>query len=457
MGTFMIPIYFRELSVPEYGSMAIILIIASFFELFGNLRLQTAVQTYYFDYSDKPRQLLHYISNLFTFSLIFSLVFLLIFFLVGPHLLDFILKGDDIDFYPDIFIVLLTSFMSLNFRIYFAFIKNQKSFLEFALYSVFLVVLGVVFQLFFLFGMDAGLTGILLGKLVGTAIVFLFFMIKNRYLINFDFKKKFIKPSLSYSVALLPFIIFFWANQKIDRFFLERLLDMTWVGKYAALVAMTTLIRNIIDSGINSFRPFLFEFYKEGREKNQDKILLLERVFLYMVFLAASLIILAASNLELLVANPKYLEVMHLAPLATLVPVLMGMAQLFNQQLIFSKNAKRISKVSLFSFVIVTPLYYFLIPQFKLEGLIFANILGNFIVAVLFYYYGKKYFPVKHDLKTILLLPLVFYSLVFGLKYLTELSFITYSEMGIIQFIIFTLGVLFVGRRDLFSFLAFRK
>lgn len=457
MSTFMIPIYFRELSVEEYGAMAIILIIASFFELFGNLRLQTAVQTYYFDYSDKPRQLLHYISNIFTFSILFSLSLLLIFFLAGPHLLDIILKGDDIDFYPDIVIALSASFMSLNLRIYFNFIKNQKSFLEFALYSVSLVVLSVVFQLFFLFGMDGGLTGILLGKLVGTAIVFLFFIIKNRYLINFDLKKKFIRPSINYSVALLPFIVFFWANQKIDRFFLERLLDMTWVGKYAALIAITTLIRNIVDSGINSFRPFLFEFYKKGREENQDKILLLERVFLYMVFLAASLIVLAASNLELLVDNPKYLEVMHLAPLATLIPVLMGMAQLFNQQLIFSKNAKRISKVSMFSFAIVTPLYYFLIPQFKLEGLIFANILGNFIVAVLFYYYGKKHYPVKHDIKTILLLPLIFYSLIFGMKYLSDIAFITYSEMGIIQFIVFVLGVLFVGRKDLFSFLAFRK
>lgn len=454
---FLLPIYLKLLDPEEYGMLAIVYIFTSLYELLGNLRVQTSVETFYFDYFEDKSKLKKYISNIFTFSVLFSFVILILSFIFGQAILDLTIKTDGVSFYPDFFIAMLTSFMLINIRIFYSYIKNNKSFLKFAIYNISTALLTIGLQLYFLWGRGMGITGILLGSMIGAAIVFIYFICTNLDLLTFKLDKNFIRPSLNYSVALLPFLIFFWANQKIDRFFLEHLLDLSWVGKYAALVAIANLVQMIVSSAMSSFKPFLFRAFKGGVEENESSILSLERVYVYMVLGAASLIILAGANSDFIIVNDKYIEIIYLIPLATIVPVLLGFAILFNQQLIFSKNAKRISGVSVIAFIFVMPLYYFLIPDYQLEGLIYANILGNGIVAVLFYYYGQKYFPVKHDWRAIFLLPFLFYLMILGLQYCIEIELISYRVMGFIQFIIFIVTILFMGRKDVMDFLRFQN
>jgi hypothetical protein len=90
-------------------------------------------------------------------------------------------------------------------------------------------------------------------------------------------------------------------------------------------------------------------------KKNKDKILLLERIFIYIIYFAVSVVILVGINLDLIIAKPKFLEIMPLIPLGSMVPLALGYARLFNQQLVFSKNANRITIVSIIAFVIMMP------------------------------------------------------------------------------------------------------
>lgn len=454
---FLLPVYLLVLDVDDYGMLAIINIIGSFFEIFGNLKLETAVQTYYYDYAKQPEKLKAYISNIFTASVLISFGLLVLLVVSGPTILDWILKNDDLYFFPDVLIILCTSFLLINLRIYYAYIKNKKSFLEFVGYSLTSLFLNIGFQLFFLFQMDMGITGILLGNLVGTSLVFIYFIITNLNLISFNLKWEFIRPSLGYSVTLIPFLIFFWANQKIDRFFIEHFLGWEWVGKFAVLIALTNLIRIIITSANTSFRPFLFEYFSEGVEKNKDKILLLQRIFIYIIYLAVSVVILVGTNLDLIILKPKFLEIMPLIPLASMVPLALGYARLFNQQLVFSKNANSITVVSIIAFAIMMPCYYFLIPVFKLEGIILTNIFGNIFAAVCFCFYGNKYFPIKHNVMLLCILPVLFYSIVFFLVYLSNIAIIEFRYIGIIQFVLVILGLLFVGKVDIKNFVKVRR
>lgn len=457
MRFFLLPVYLLVLDVDDYGMLAVIYIIGSFFEIFGNLKLETAVQTYFFDHVNQPEKLNSYISNIFSTSLFLSFGLLALLCLLGPILLDWILKSNDLSFFPDVLIILMTTCLVINLRIYYVFIKNKKFFLEFVGYSFVSLILNTGFQLFFLFVMDMGITGILLGSLVGTIIVFLYFMIRHRYLLTFKLDWKLIRPSLAYSVTLIPFLIFFWANQRIDRFFIERLLGWEWVGKFAVLMALTNLIRIIISSANTSFRPFLFEYFSKGVDVNKDKILLLERMFIYIVYLAVSVVLLIGTNLDLMVNKPKFLEIMPLVPLASMVPLALGYAQLFNQQLIFSKNANRITIVSIIAFVIMMPLYYFLLPIFELEGIILTNLFGNIFVAICFYYYGNRFFPVKRNVALLCILPIVFYAVLFSLIHLSNMDIFAYRYVGIIQFVLVIIGLLIAGRKDIITFMENRK
>ncbi|MGK0391043.1 MAG: O-antigen/teichoic acid export membrane protein [Maribacter sp.] len=264
---FLLPVYLLVLDVDDYGMLAIIYIFGSFFEIFGNLRLETAVQTYYYDYVSQPEKLKAYISNIFTASLLISFSLLAFLILLSPTILDWILKSNDLSFFPDVLIILCTSFLLINLRIYYAYIKNKKSFFEFVGYSLASLLLNTGFQLFFLFPMNMGITGVLLGNLVGTSFVFSYFIINHINLISFNLKWGFIRPSLGYSVTFIPFLIFFRVNQRIDRFFIEHFLGWEWLGKFAVLLALTNLIRIVITSANTSFRPFLFEYFSEGAKK----------------------------------------------------------------------------------------------------------------------------------------------------------------------------------------------
>ncbi len=446
----LLPFYLMVLDPTEYGILALIYIFSSLYE-FSNLKIQTAVQTYYFDYNDEPKKLKEYLSNILSFSILLSGLTTLVLGLTGGILFSYIFTTVNVSFYPNGLYAILASFMLVNLRIYYSYLKNRKALIEFASYSMSLVLFKIGFQVLFLFGFKMGISGILLGDLIGTALVFIYFLLRKYNLITFHLKKKYIQPSLKYSFTLLPFFIVLWSSQKIDRFYIERLLDVSYVGKYAVLVAVTSLIAMVIDGASTAFRPYLFEYFKKGVNEHKKEIQQLEKVFMTMGILAASFIIALGLNLDLFITNEKYLSIIELVPLAVMVPLIFGWVILLSQQLIYSKQASKISLVSWISLFVQLVLYYFFIPVFKLEGVLWVNIIGNFIMCVFFYFYGKKLFPVPHQLKYIIGLPLLFFGSVCGLQYIFSSQGWSLNILGLIQFLIIGLSLMLFSFKDIKS------
>ncbi len=435
---FLLPFYLMVLEPEEYGMLALVYIFSSLYE-FSNLKIQTAVQTYFFDYNHEPRLLTKYISNILSFSILLSGLTTMILFGLGIWVFQWMFKTDDLTFYPYGAMAISASFLLVNLQIYFSYLKNAKKLTEFAAYSLSLVLLKVLGQIIFIFGFGMGIMGILLGDLIGVLIVAIYFLMKNYSYLTLNWEKKYIIPSLKYSTNLLPFFIVLWSAQKIDRFYIERLMDIAYVGKYAVLVAVTGFVMIVVNGTSTAFRPYLFERFKKGTEENKKEIQSLEKVFVSLVLLASSFIIMIGVNLDLIVFNEKYLSIMELVPLAVMVPLVFGWVVWLSQQLIFSKQASKISLASVLSLVLQLILYYLLIPIYGLVGVLWVNIIGNMMMCVCFYFYGKKYFPVEHDLFVLWIWPLIFIILVFGLQYLFNKWDFDLNVFGILQFLILSL------------------
>ncbi len=450
---FLLPIYAQKLDTGEFGILSLLYLVSAMF-VFSNFRIQLAIQTFYYDYNHNRKQLKEYISNILSFSFLLTFTFVLLSIFFGPLLFDLIFKSGQITFFPNGFLAILIAFCTLNMTAYFAFLKNEKKYIELAFYSLGQTVFRLVFLLAFLFGTNWGLTAILTGEFIGVALVLFYFLWNKRDYLTLRLQKSLIFPSLKYSILLLPFFLINWSAYRVDRFVIERMLDVSWVGKYAVLVAITGLIRTVMMSSITGFRPFFFELYKKGAAENAKEIKILERVFILLSILATSGVILLGCNLDLFIKNEEYLEIVYLIPLAAMVPLTFAWSILLSQALIFAKKAAKVSRVSWISFALVILLYYLWIPEFKLEGVLFANIIGNIIMAILYFYYGQKEFPIRHDYKIIVSIPLAFILMLFSLSYFWEGNGYSINIFGIIQFLL-TLFLLFIlFKKDILIFVA---
>ncbi|MEM8890003.1 MAG: hypothetical protein AAGD28_18645, partial [Bacteroidota bacterium] len=135
-GIFLLPLYLNQLSSEEYALMNLVIIFAGFAAMVGNLKLDAAMRTFYFDYDKEPDKLQQYLSQVFSLGLGLLILVFGILLLIGPYLFQLVFRSEEISFYPYGFYALAASFLSLAKSPYMIFLKNQIRLREFAFYNL---------------------------------------------------------------------------------------------------------------------------------------------------------------------------------------------------------------------------------------------------------------------------------------------------------------------------------
>ncbi|MEM6800538.1 MAG: hypothetical protein AAF696_03990 [Bacteroidota bacterium] len=436
-GIFLLPLYLQKLSAEEFAILNLVNVFAGLAAMFGNLKLDAAIRTFYFDFEEKSREQNAYLSKIFSFS---TFLLLLSFFglcLLGPNLFTLLFKSKEIHFYPFGFYALAAAFLALFRTPYMIFLKNRIHLKEFAAYNLgeFGLILGL--QAIFILVMGWGLVGALLGLLWGQIGISSIFLIFNFKLIQFSIKQTDVLPSLKYSVLLLPFVLMNWALLRGDRIFFERLSNLEEVAKYALLMTIVGLSRFIFNALDNAIRPFLFPLFKEA-EQQQVSIANFHKYYvgIYCLFLAALLML--GHLLPLFTDKSNYLSIIPYFAWACLALIPSIWVRMYNLQLVFAKKSQLISLYGTIQFAVLIFAFYSWVPSYGISGALAAIGLSNLVAMFIFVGLARSYTGLQIPLfqgKTMMLMTIISIGLARSLNELWPTTAIDY-ELAVFPFLL---------------------
>ncbi len=378
----LIPLYIRDLSVSEYGILALMNVTFAFLTIFMAINLESAVQTFYFDHADDSVRVHRYFRNIYSFATLLALIGVIAFFLLGPSIFKYSFQSTSIQFFPNGMIVAISAALTAINQIYFVLLRNQEKVKAFGSLTLTGTVLNILCQVILIVILDMGITGALLGPLVAAAAIFIITQTQNSFLtLKIDFSE--VKSSLKYCLWLLPFLMIQWFLAKGDRIIVESFMGLEQVGIYALLMNISMVISLVATSILNSIRPTLFrEFKKPGGQRGKTA----KSTFYYftgIVLVVAIAVYTFVQYIEQIHLFEDYIQVRDYILAALILFIIRVTFRFFAEYLSFRKKSRDLSLLSLVNFTLFILLIGLSIDSLSLGNLLEISIITNSITFII--------------------------------------------------------------------------
>ncbi len=328
----------------------------------------------------------------------------------------------------------LTTLIYARFRlanrpIRFLFFRVANVVITIALVLVFLEILPRYFpefraSLFELFGMKRELDFVFMSNLLASLVVALM-MIPEMLKIKYSFNKELMWSVVKYSWPLVIVAIAgnicqsiasplqkVWLGPDIEE-------NMRMVGIYGAGAKLAILL-NLFTTAFNyAAEPFFFNnAAKEKSNTIYGEVALAYTIFACITVLGTYLFI----DIVMVMIGPNYREGIVVVPILLIAYVFLGLYYMVGTWYKLSDNTKIGAWVSLIGVLITFVFSWFLIPSMGIVGSAWAA-LATFVCMVwVCYAWGRKYYPIIYDWKSILGL-IAFTSLIIYGSYLIRNSY----------------------------------
>ena len=266
------------------------------------------------------------------------------------------------------------------------------------------------------------------------------FYFKIKYKANFKLLKKMIFYAFPILISGLAFTI----NESFDKILLDWFsISKTEIGMYSAcykLAILMTLFSTAYKLGIEPF--FFKEADKKGSKKNYALVL---EVF---VIIGSSILVLVVVALDILkeifIGDKEYWQAMYIVPIILLANFCLGIYQNLSVWYKVTDMTMFAAYISGIGALITLSLNIILIPFFHEHndfnaflGSAIATLVAYFIMALLSYMIGKKYYPIPYNISKIL-----FY-LIFSIL-LSAVYFYIFKEHHLFNEYKLLIGILFI-------------
>jgi len=248
--------------------------------------------------------------------------------------------------------------------------------------------------------------------------------------LKFTFDLKLLKRMLVYTFPLLIVGLAGMVNEVWDKIIFKYLLTvpagienaesyvMGQLGIYGANYKLAVLMTLFVQMFRFAAEPFFFSQAKEGNAKQiYADVLKYFVIFGLLIFLGVTLYI----DIFKYFIGPKHWEGLYIVPLILIANLLLGV--FFNLSIWYKLQdlTKYGALIALGGAAITIIMNVLLVPAFSYLGAAWAHVTCYLFMVILSYYQGKKHFPVKYDLKNILVY--FFLALIlFGINYYIKMD-----------------------------------
>jgi O-antigen/teichoic acid export membrane protein len=409
----LMPLYVNLFKPEEYGIVTNLYAYVAFFMVF----LTYGMETGFFRFASKNSESEKVYSTSLV-SLFFSSLLFLILIILFKNPLASLIKYPE---HPEYilwfgFILAIDAFTAIPF----ARLRLNNRPVKFAVVRLINIGFNICFNLFFLllcpkliennpdsiisfvYSPQIGVGYVFVSNLLAS-VVTLLLLLPEIFKFSFYFDKALLQKILKYSFPILIVGMAGILIQQIDKILIpflipEENLPMKQLGIYGAAVKIAVLMNMFIQAFRYAFEPFFFSQAESKNDKNiYAEIMKYFVIFGLLIFLGMMLYI----DVIKLIIPLDYEEGFTIVPVVMLANLFFGIYFTLSLWYKLTDMTRYGAYISVLGAVITITLNFILIPVFGYKGSAAALLTAFFIMMVISYFLGQKYYPVPYNLKRI--------------------------------------------------------
>jgi O-antigen/teichoic acid export membrane protein len=263
------PYFVNNLSTEEFGILSLLNSYVVLVSLVSTLNVSNAFFRYYFEYKDNPEYLDKFYKNTFKSAFLLGLLFILplilciwLYFKLGQ-------ESFSINLIEHVIPTVLTGLFYGLISIYINYKKAQEKIIEFAVINIVLFLSSLVFPIIAISIFKLGLSGAVIGRFAAVLLavipVILISLKKSKYTISPR-----LSPLYKFSLQSLPQQFLGWLNQFSDRFIIDLLINLSFLGVYSYIITITGILQLFYVSLMSGLQIFLFKSMKNKELKEHS-------------------------------------------------------------------------------------------------------------------------------------------------------------------------------------------
>jgi O-antigen/teichoic acid export membrane protein len=401
------------------------------------------METAYFRFAEKESNPLKVYSTAITSLLTTSSIFLLIVLLFTQPLANLINYSANKEYIIYFAIIIgIDAFTAIPF----ARLRKENKAFRFAMIKIINVTVNIGFNLFFLllcpkliaqnpdsfvtlvYSEDVGVGYAFISNMIASFVTLLL-LFPEIFRIKFLFDPTLLKKMLLYGLPLLVVGLAGMVNEVADKILLKYLVvppaevkdsaqfAMEQLGVYGANFKLAILITLFIQMFRYAAEPF---FFAQAKEKNNKQVyadvMKYFVIFCLLIFLGVTLYI----DLFQYFIGKEFRTGLHVVPIILMANVFLGI--FYNLSVWYKLNdlTRYGAIMALIGATVTIVFNIILIPLFGYVGSAWAHFSCYFSMMVISFFWGRKYYPVNYELKSIL-----------GYIFLAVILFFTGNYLGI--------------------------
>ena len=440
---FFTPIYTRILSKSDFGVMDIYNTWINLFIAILPLGFMNGILRFYPETRNNLTLKKQYLGTIFISQIIIVLLFFTLgYFFKSEFNTQFI--GSSTYSFISILALLIISFSTFqNFALTLCRIKEKR--IDFLIISLtnFGLLTGLGFYLVYVKNM--GINGFFIASLVGLSVSSFIGLILVRNEIYFHFNLESNKKIFKYSINFLSAVTLFHLTFVIDRYLINKYLNLNENGVYSIGMRISNIINFIISSFGLAWMPIVFNSYTKPKVKEFFNNVF--KLYIYLGCYAIFGIYIFREELLQFLA-PNYLESMDLITLLLIYNFVMGFNYVFTIGIQITKNTKVITTAAIFAISTNIIMSIFLVNDMGIEGIAIGSLLGAFLWIIIQHIYSQKYYKIKYSYLTLIMTIVILMFCILFCEYYEfgENSFLSKSIILILVLIILIIPVNKINR-----------
>lgn len=384
---------------------------------FVNIIFTYGFETAFFNFSNKLNDKEKVYSTALISLLASSLVFTLVTILFKNSLANVIGYPNNTEYVTwCILIVATDTLMALPFAKYR--LNNQaKKFAGLKLLNVFIYLLVSSFYLVFCKNAfennENNFLSTLYNPIIGVGYAFLAQLIANLICIIFMYKSFIIsyvfdfniwKQLINYSWPLLILGLAGMTNETFDRIIIKKLLPVdvgqTELGIYGACYKISILMTIFIQAFKYAAEPFFFNTSNDKNSKQLNAV-----VMKYFVIFCLFLFLVTMMNIDIVIKmiSEQYRVGVGVAPILLMANLCLGVFLNLSIWYKLTNQTKFGAVITIIGAIITLVINFIFVPKYSYMASAWTTLISYASMMVLSYYLGKKYYPIKYNLRSIFL------------------------------------------------------
>jgi O-antigen/teichoic acid export membrane protein len=395
-GFILLPFYTSDLlSIKNYGYLTLHLSCALLFQSIIIFCLENFIGPVVFESKRESAELKKKIASINYYTLLSAIIIIGSFLIFGPFIFKFGFREiAQMQFYPFIFITVITSFFNAYFKLYCNYLIYTEQSTRYLIANIvnFFATLG--FSLIALYAYGDSIMGPLMGRLLSGVIIFIiaFGYLNKKYGLKSD--SNFWIDIKRFCLPLILYFILNWVFNYADRVFIEKMLTIDLVGLFDFGIKCTLGIEILFTAMNNVIYPQIYTLIRE----NASQAILREKINKfasgYLIVIISSVIltlVMVPFAITFLIKNVYYHNALAFLAILSMGQLLKVMYYIYLSPLFYLKRTDLVAKSFFFSTIIQLIITYLLILYFGLKGIIVAYIVSK-PLQILFVYIESNQF-----------------------------------------------------------------